>query len=365
MTCSPDARNPRVTVYRGGSINLDPILAVARYAISKGMPRGRIENLIGTSLQPGEPTRKLPSYVGPSLFASLLEDGIGRAPSIEIGKGAPFSFFGGLEQAVSLAPTGRDALRALTDNFVVFHNGLESRLEETPEHLHFSYWFDGDESDNGCCNEVVLTVLIKLMRSAFGWRGQPSEIHTRFDRNGAASVYDRFFAAPVHLNWKDRSYGAVWKKEDMLWRRPGFVRGTFERALERVSRVATTRQRDTVAVSFIELISASNICVRDGAFHVASVAATAGLGERTAQRIARRHGTSLGRLLDEARLRILREHLSRNPCANAEDLSAIAGYSDSRALRRALKAWTGQHLSQIRASHMPDPELPGYATSME
>lgn len=345
-----------VSVERVGTIGLDPMLAVVQYAITQGLPHDRVENLVGLSLENLLQKNTLPAAVGPDLLAQILEGGFGQAPAIEIAQNAPFSFFGGLERAVLLAPTGREALQSLSANFAVFHDRLVPAFEETKSYTHFSFRYIGDERDNGGCNEVVLSVLVRLMRSVFGQFGQPHEVQLRYDRNGIRSAYEDFFQSAIKFHSQDKSFGVVFKKDDMNWRQSGHDPELFSLVMNRLSKTAASRRANTPMADYFELINASNLCAEDGVFNVAAIAAKAGLGERTAQRIAQRHGASLGKLINRARLRVLREQLSKAPETSAEDLSRLTGFSDSRALRRALKTWTGQKLSEFRVAHHSDSD---------
>ncbi|MEM8935324.1 MAG: AraC family transcriptional regulator ligand-binding domain-containing protein [Pseudomonadota bacterium] len=357
VTELPDCPDSSNSVERVGTIGPDPMLAVAQYAIDNGMPRDRVENIIGAPLNSIARGVTLPAVVGPALIAQIFESGLGQAPAIEIAQNAPFSFLGGLERAVILAPTGRDALQALAANFAVFHDRLVPNFEETKTYTHFSFRYIGDERDNGGSNEVVLGVLVRLMRSIFDERGQPHEVQVRFQRNGVKSAYESFFQSPITFYSEDQSFGVVFKKGEMMRPQHGYDPGVFHFALSRLQKAAALRRAGSPAADYSELVNASTLCADDGVFKITAIAEKAGIGERTAQRIAQRHGSSLGKLMDEARLRLLREQLSKNPKTSAEDLSRLAGFSDSRALRRGLKSWTGQTLADFRATNNSTSDL--------
>jgi len=357
MARSSNYENYQNLVDRGGTVNLAPILGLAHYAVSLGMDEERVQSLIGVPLICDDPSEKISCLAGPILFNQILIDRLSDAPAIELAQTAPLSFLGGLERLVFLAPTGREALRALAANFSAFHDGLIAEFEEASSFSKFSFKYDGAEYDNGCCNELVISFLVRLMRLIFGARGQPHEVQLRYGRNGNISAYKDFFVSPVKFWSNDENFAIVFKTSDMDWLQPGHDPELFDLALKRLSRVATLRHNSSPATDYFELIRASNICVRAGIFSVAAVAARVGLGERTAQRIAHRYGSSIGKLIEEARLRMLRQQLSQSPRTCAEDLSAMLGFSESRALRRAIKSWTGQSLSRFRSDHYEDKKL--------
>lgn len=335
-------------VERGGTVARDPVLGLARYAISQGMDRSRAENLIGTPLDTASPTANLPALAGPLLFAQVLEDGLGRAPAIEVAERAPFSFFAGLERAVFLAPNARVALQTLSDCFAVFHDGLGAAFEETPNYSRFTFWFDGVEYDNGACNEVVLCMLVRTMRSIYGRFGDPVEARLRFDANGVRSAYDDFFRCKVTFNAADQAFSAVWKRSDLDAEHSGYDPDAFSIARDHLAEIAAFRRHDSADIDFLELISNADICAKLGLFNVAAVTTKAGLTIHRAQRIARLNGTSVGKIIERARVKVLFEELSRDPGISANELAIRLGYSDTGTFRRSVESWTGQKLSFLR-----------------
>ncbi|MEM7504811.1 MAG: AraC family transcriptional regulator ligand-binding domain-containing protein, partial [Pseudomonadota bacterium] len=274
------ANELRTEVKRGGTVDLGSILVLANYAIDQGVPEERVQQLIGSPLDASIADRTIDALAGPNLLARLLDEGSGASPTIDIARYAPFSLFRGLERAVLLAPTGREALKSLCANFAAFHSGLKPAFEETRSYTRFSFRFEGVEFDNGCSNEIVLAVLVRLMRSVFGSLGQPKEVQLRFGRNGTKSAYDRFFASSIKVHSEDQSFGAVWRKEDMRWQQPGYDSKAFDLVVRELSEAASLRQQKTEKSPFDRLISASNLCVKVGR----GVGKALGFGDRPARR---------------------------------------------------------------------------------
>lgn len=353
-----DSEPRKLRQARVGTVVSDPILAVAQFAVSSGLAKGRVENVMGArfgSLTAGE---SLPGAVGPDLFRLILDEGGVDAPSLQLAERALFSFFGGLERTVLLAPNGREALRAMAANFSVFHDRMEARLEESSTYSYFSFRFLETECDNGCCNELVLGVLMRLMRAVFGRYAQPVEVRLQYDRNGSRSTYNKFFGGKLTTCSPDGRYGLVLRRADMSRQQPGYDADVFELSNARLALFAEERCRNSSLYDFFELINASNICAAHGQFSVSAVARQVGVSERKAQRIAQSQGTTVAKLVEHARLRMLCEAISRNEDATAEDLSELVGLSDGRALRRALKSWTGKTLRDFRLSPFGQRQLP-------
>lgn len=335
---------------RAGTVSSDPVMAVAQYALSSGLARDRVENIIGTRFDGLSPGAILPGAVGPDLFRVILDESATEAPALEVAQLSPFSFFGGLERAVLLAPTGKAALRTMAANFSVFHSRLEATYEESSTRACFSLRFPGIERDNGCCNEVVMGVLMRLLRCVFGMHATPEEVRLRYDLNGRRSTYTDFFGGSPVARSSDGAHGLVFRRSDMNWQQPGHDKKVFALSNSRLAKIAEQRRQASPSGVYMEMINASNICATAGFFSVAAVVARAGVSERTAQRIAKSHGTTIARLIEQARLRLLREEVSRDVNVATDDLSRLVGLSDSRALRRALKSWTGKTIREFRES---------------
>ncbi|MEM6422431.1 MAG: helix-turn-helix transcriptional regulator, partial [Pseudomonadota bacterium] len=84
-----------------------------------------------------------------------------------------------------------------------------------------------------------------------------------------------------------------------------------------------------------------------GDYRVSAAAHRAGLSVRAAQRLAMRDGTTLQKMIDDAR-RARAEALLSDPAISIEAAAALLGYSDDRAFRRAFKRWTGRSPSAYR-----------------
>lgn len=335
---------------RFGTVVSDPVIAVARFAVDSGLEKDRVENVMGVPFAQISPGSTLPAAVGPDLFALILNDGKIEVPSLSIAQAAPFSFFGGLERSVLLAPTGNAALKSMATNFAVFHDRLEVAYEESSKFCTFSFRFPGTEHDNGCCNEVVMGVLIRLIRSVFGPNTIPVETRLRYERNGRRSTYERYFGGKLVPSSTDGSHGFVFRRRDMFREQPGHDKELFAISNARLLAAAERRVECSPADDFLELINAANLCAFLGQFNVKAISDRVGFSERKAQRIAKNHGTTIAKLIESARLRLLREEVTRDPYVPTEDLSRIVGLSDSRALRRALLSWTGQSLREFRQS---------------
>jgi len=72
---------------------------------------------------------------------------------------------------------------------------------------------------------------------------------------------------------------------------------------------------------------------------------------RTLRRRLAKEGTTLSRLLDEARLHRARNYLQHTPATTVTEIAQVLGYADETSFRRAFKRWTGESPKAYRAHH--------------
>lgn len=80
-----------------------------------------------------------------------------------------------------------------------------------------------------------------------------------------------------------------------------------------------------------------------------AIAEQLGLQERTLRRRLSAEGTSYGEIIDDVRRKLALEYLQTTRMS-VDDVAWKVGFSDSANLRRAIKRWTGQTISAIRAA---------------
>ncbi|MEL7446197.1 MAG: helix-turn-helix transcriptional regulator [Pseudomonadota bacterium] len=84
-----------------------------------------------------------------------------------------------------------------------------------------------------------------------------------------------------------------------------------------------------------------------GDYRIFSVAKRAQMSQRTAQRVAATHGTTLHAMITETR-RSAAEALLADRSTSVETIATLLGFSDDRAFRRAFNRWTGRSPSAYR-----------------
>jgi len=79
-------------------------------------------------------------------------------------------------------------------------------------------------------------------------------------------------------------------------------------------------------------------------------AAALNVTTRTLRRRLLTENTSFAKILDDVRSSLALEYLKTTKMS-ADDIATLLGFSDSPALRKALKRWTGQGLGELRGRH--------------
>ncbi|MEM6536473.1 MAG: AraC family transcriptional regulator ligand-binding domain-containing protein [Pseudomonadota bacterium] len=331
------------------SVNSSAVAAVVRYALLNGLTAENVVEAIGYA--PSEvfvENRRFPAIVGPKLLLNIVALGRSVAPPLELGASVPFSFFGGLENALLLSSSPRDGLQNFAVYFAIFHSGMQVDYSETKRFASFSYKYADDEFDNGCANEVVLAVLFRLMTGTFGESGRPHEVQTGYDPNGLKSVYCEAFGSPVRFASADKSFRLVFKRSKMSSATSGVDPELMKFAEKRLRQRLEDVQSSTLSLELRDLKIAAEVCVRHGKFSIEDVANYAEMSLRSAQRLSGDNDTSIRELINNARLSMLSERLISEPNCPAGELAELLGYSDERAFRRALLAWTGMSIAAFR-----------------
>ncbi|MEM9898501.1 MAG: helix-turn-helix domain-containing protein, partial [Pseudomonadota bacterium] len=230
----------------------------------------------------------------------------------------------------------------------LFHNGLSANYKETGRIAVFSFSDRFANLHRGGPNEIVLLILARLMRAAFGRYGTPIEVWSSSEANAPESVYRHYFKAPLKFATNDGAFRLVFRKSDMSWRSPAYDADLAKLATQQLNeRFDAHKAQSKTQIDLLR--SAAQRAVLQGRFRVEHVAREAGMSVRSAQRLAMDSETTISTLINSARFLLLEELLSQNRRTPASELARRAGYGDERALRRAILKSAGVTLSEFRS----------------
>ncbi|MGD1954869.1 MAG: AraC family transcriptional regulator ligand-binding domain-containing protein [Sphingomonadales bacterium] len=286
-----------------GTVSASAIAAVANHVLAQGVSSDELSDTFGYGVPDiFDPKMRLPAAMGPEMMRSLIEEGRGSAPPLDVAEQAPFAFFSGLEHAILLAKDGRQALENFARYASIFGDLISVRIEDSAHYVELSISHPADAVFNGCCNDTVLAIFTRLMRSAFGAFGRVLEFRTGYCANGIKARYAEVFSAPCSFSVANHTLSLVFSKLDVMHSNPSFDPFPYMLVEHRLQQRLSCLPHEDIWRAVRALEAASVSCVADGEFRMAAIARQCGMSVRSAQRKARQAGTTLGDILDTARL---------------------------------------------------------------
>ncbi|MEM9062185.1 MAG: AraC family transcriptional regulator ligand-binding domain-containing protein [Pseudomonadota bacterium] len=331
----------------GRSNHVSVIATTVSFALSRGMTMAEIEAASGldaTAL--GDPEARLDDAI-PNLIWVALSNRTGPeiALSIEAARAAPLSALAGLAHGAQFAPTFRDAMVFMRDNRNLVADRLEAEVIDANGETTIAHRHPNDVIDQGRFSEIGTGLAARVVREILGIHAPPLRVEVPFEPMGPESAYVRFFRCPVEFH-AGRS-AMIFRSSTLTEpvRTANLTLFDFvERHLQSDLSRAEIRQQNPELLRLREAISDAAAC---GDFRVASVIQRSGLSERSAQRIAASHRTTVARMINSAR-QSAAEALLAGEDTPIETIATLLGFSDDRAFRRAFKRWTGQNPSGFR-----------------
>ena len=320
--------------------------ATLAYAISQGVTLDEVAEVIDLSeLDYANQDARLPDPIVGQLMTVLVDKFPQRAISMEIAHCAPFSMLGGLVQGAMFAADFETALTWFVDNSPVLADQVQISLQKTQSEVAFIVAHPFEEIDQGHLLEAVAGLIWRLPNTIT----IPNSPLTRveFANRKAISLqsYQDFFQAPV--SFENVRNALIFSKEVLS--RPVHSANVqmFEFIKKHFIDLRQKLQKDPYPPALMPLYQSIMDNAARGTYEVTAAVVEANLSLRTAQRLAKHHGTSLQTLIDETRLMNSQEFLA-NPDINISTVSQLVGYGDVRAFRRAFKRWTGQSPKEYR-----------------
>ena len=317
------------------------------FALSRGMTMAEIEESTGLDrLALADPNARLSDEIPHLIWVALMakaEPGV--ALGLEAARAASFSALGDFAHGLQFAATLRDALLFLSRNGSHLADRLHVDFVENDGEARIEAHHPNDAIDRGRVAEVGAALIARLVREIMGVLSPPSRAEFAYAPLGSIRDYRAFFRCPVEF---DRAKTALVFTSRTLEQPIRTAEPTLFEFVEHQFAL-TARQRDAQRHSpeFINLREAIAEAAASGDFRTESVVKRARLSQRTAQRVAAAHGTTLQTMIDSAR-RAVAEALLTDRSMSTERIAMLVGFSDDRAFRRAFKRWTGLNPSSFR-----------------
>ncbi|QPH53951.1 AraC family transcriptional regulator [Pontivivens ytuae] len=337
------------TAYSDDTTRASIISTVANYAMSHGMTMAEIEAATGlTGFDLVDPERRLPDDVLPKLWNAFAAKSPVQANPMELARAAPLSVFGGLAHGAQFAGTLRSALKLLSDNAILLSNSAVITLEEDAHEARFISHHPKNAEDGGRMSQFAMALAVRLLRDLEGAQDFLHRIDFAQPANGPVESYERVFGVPVRFDQARNVMVVVREKLDTAIRHANPELFAYVEAHFAQERHRLEESMDPAPLKKLRRAILRNAL--SGIYRPAQAAAEARMSLRAAQRLARAHGTTLQRLIDEVRMAAARALLAA-PDSDIANIAAIVGYADERAFRRAFRRLVSQSPSAYRADH--------------
>ena len=165
----------------------------------------------------------------------------------------------------------------------------------------------------------------------------PTEVNFSYPKPKKRSMHYRLFNC--HLNFNVPVSSIVFNRHLLQQPTLGKQHGLLEQLKEQANQLLASFPNESPLVSQVKKSILKNIAPTS--FHIVHVANDLQMTSRTLQRKLKAEGRTFKEIQSELRLRLVVK-LMNNGFKHLDEIAYFVGYSESSALIRAFKAWTGQ-----------------------
>jgi AraC-like DNA-binding protein len=245
--------------------------------------------------------------------------------------------------AINSSTLGEAFDRVVRYNFIWTNGSCFSIDKGTPLARIVYIYLDESITERRHDAEMTFAALSTLSRTVTTSNLSAARVTFQHDRPSDTSEHERIFRCPVEFNAESNQYflESSALMTPIMKADPGLC-AVLDRHAEAL--IARYPRTDTL----VERVRAT---IKDelsgGNASLERVAETLSMSGRTLQRKLREHGTSHQELLDQMRKDLAIRYLEEREMAICE-VAYLLGFSESSALHRAFKRWTGQTPSEFR-----------------
>lgn len=329
------------------TMQIGPIAAVVAFAVAKGITLEQIAEATGLTLaELVQPEARIPDAVGHTVWHLLVDRFAGEAVGLQMAKTAPLSFFGSLSQIATYAESLRSTIEAAVRYCPILSAGLRMQLHPGPRTTTLTMRHALGEHDYlRAPSEAVFGLWARQLRALTDDPGVLVRVEFTHAPSAPLAQYREILQTEVRFGQPDNALVFDNRALDRPRRRSdGHAFGRLAGHLE-AQRERLVGDRTSSALSRIREAIADN--ARRGEYGAEPLAKRLGMSLRTLERHVRAQGTSVRRLLDEARQAHARRLLG-NPRLGIDEVASRVGYSAESAFRRAFKRWSGMSPTQFR-----------------
>ncbi|MEM1308040.1 MAG: helix-turn-helix domain-containing protein, partial [Cyanobacteria bacterium P01_H01_bin.153] len=264
---------------------------------------------------------------------------------------APFSMLGGLVQGAQVANDIEAVLEWFVTNQTIIADQSAVHIEQTDAEVAITVAHPFEGRDRGVMLEAVTGLIWRLLQESTDLEISLLRVEFAHAKPVPVEAYEAFFQAPV--SFQTGRNALVFARASLSVP----IRDANPQLFSLIERhFADLRQQlgsDRYPIALAKLRQGIMENATRSEYRAAAAAARANISLRTAQRLAKRHGTSLNALIDEIRLANAKSFLS-DPEIDIATVGQIVGYTDARAFRRAFKRWTGRSPKEYRSQVLGD-----------
>ena len=226
----------------------------------------------------------------------------------------------------------------------IWTNGSYFSIDQTPPLTRIVYiYLDESITERRHDAEMTFAALASLSRTVTNSDLSPTRVTFQHDRPPDTREHQRIFKCPVDFNATSNQYfvESAALALPIVKADPG-LGAVLDRHAEGL--IAKYPRNDTLVERVRTMIKDE---LRGGNASLERIADSLSMSGRTLQRKLREHGTSHQELLDQMRRDLAMRYLQEPEMAICE-VAYLLGFSESSALHRAFKRWTGKTPSQFR-----------------
>jgi AraC-like DNA-binding protein len=252
-----------------------------------------------------------------------------------------------LNYLIATSPTLGVAWSQVCRYLGLWNEGVSIRQTSTPTEVALELRLNTAPDDPEGARQLLGLATTTLVLTAHRYAGRPvppSAVEVACEPPAMLEPWEAALDAPVHFSvpltrivYPPRTDGIAGGTADPVL--AGILGRHADDLLARLGAATTWAGRVRNAI-VAEL--------RRGEVHLAAIAATVAVSERTLQRRLRDEGTTFDALLDETRFALASSYL-RDPALGIAEIAWLTGYAELAAFYRAFRRWTGSTPAAYRA----------------
>jgi AraC-like DNA-binding protein len=333
-----------------GDANVPTIQAKAVEKITRAAAHGGVaaHSLYeATGLNPddlADPDHRIPFSTVVLLYEKAAQLTGDDAFGLHVGENVDPKAFDVLGYSVINSPTLGAGLDRMVRYNSLWTNGSTFAVEISDPNTRITYTYQGDSiGEHRHDAEMTFAAIVTLGRTVTDADWSPLSVAFQHEQPADTSEHARIFRCPVTFGAQTNEFifDSSTLALPLVKADPGLCAVLDRHAKELLTKYP---REDT-------LVDRARKLIRDelsgGDASLDRLAAKLGMSGRTLQRKLREHGTSHQELLDEMRSELAMRYL-REPEMAICEVAYLLGFSESSALHRAFKRWTGMTPSEFR-----------------